>query len=84
MTRLPSKMEKDTWVMNIRKIGMWPVSRVSSSTHGADIRKVSTRDAVTHVRKYPGDPKGGPATTLLYFHQQHCCVSLNNPNQQII
>lgn len=59
MTRLPSKMEKKT----IRKIGMRPMSLVSSSTHGADIRSVSTRDAFTHVRKYPADPEGGPATT---------------------
>lgn len=56
-TRLLSKMEKDTRVMNIRKIGMRPMSQVSSSTHGAGIRKVSTRDAFTRVRKYPDDPK---------------------------
>lgn len=64
-TRLSSKMEKDTWVMNIRKIGMRPMSSMSSSTHGADIREFSTRDVFTHVKKRLVIPKVGPATTLL-------------------
>lgn len=52
--------------MNIRKIGMRPMSRMSSSTHGADIRKFSTRDVFTHVKKRLVIPK--------VDQQQHCWI----------